>query len=83
MYSYIKDILPKFLDNCFTKNNSRNTHSTRQSKHLHIPNYTYKFSRSSIMYAGPLLWNALPQCITCTTTLSSFKSKYKHYLLNQ
>ena len=83
MYSYNKDILPKFLDNCFTKNNSRNTHSTRQSKHLHIPNYTYKFSRSSIMYAGPLLWNALPQCITCTTTLSSFKSKYKHYLLNQ
>ena len=35
------------------------------------------------MYAGPLLWNALPQCITCTTTLSSFKSKYKHYLFMQ
>ena len=41
MYSYMKDILPKFLDNCFTYNNSSNTYSTRQNKNLHIPNYTY------------------------------------------
>ena len=83
MYSYVNDLLPKFLDNGFTENKSRNTYNTRQRNNLYIPNYKYNISRCTVKYLGPILWNTLPEHIKCTTSLSSFRMKYKLHLLNQ
>ena len=81
VYSYINNILPHFLDNCFIENNTRVVYSTRQSNKLYIPFYKYNASRRTIRYAGPLLWNNLPDNIKSTISLSSFKRKYKQFLL--
>ena len=81
-YSYINDLLPKFLDDCFIENNSRNTYNTRQSNLLYIPYYKYNVSRRTIRYTGPLLWNVIPEYIKYADSLSSFKDNYKNFLLN-
>ena len=38
---------------------------------------------SSTRYAGPRLWNDLPQYIRNAETLTSFKSKLKTYLFEK
>ena len=82
-YSYINDILPDFLEDCFIQNNTRTVYNTRQSNNFYIPFYRYNVSRRTIRYTGPLLWNVLPDYVKCTTSLSSFKKSYKNFLLNQ
>ena len=75
MFSYLNDLLPKFLDNCFKDNKSMNTYNTRQNTNLFIPNYKYNFSRNTVKYVGPTLWNGLPVSLKCTSSLSNFKKK--------
>ena len=83
MYSYVNNILPKFLENCFVDNKSKTNCSTRQCDNLFIPNYKYDISRCTVKYAGPTLWNALPANFKSINSLSTFKKKYKLHLLNQ
>lgn len=81
MFSYLHNLVPKFLENCFRENCSVIPYSTRQSNHIQIPSFKYDFSRTTIRYSGPKLWNSLESEIKCCPSLSSFKKKYKFKLI--
>ena len=38
--------------------------------------------KKSLSFNGPNIWNAIPLTIRCSSTLPSFKCKYREYLLN-
>ena len=84
MFSYLNETLPDFLDTRFRCNNSRHSYNTRQENNIYIPNFRYNFSRHTIRYHGPSLWNALPDHIKCYSPIqvALFKNKLKHHILN-
>ena len=82
MFSYCHNYLPKFLDDCFIVNRSIIKYETRQSNNLYMPNFIYEFSRSTITYAGPKIWNELSNEVKQCPSLATFKRKCKEYLLN-
>ena len=81
MFSYLHNLLPMFLGDCFRENCSFVPYSTRQSNHIQIPKFKYEFSRTTIRYSGPKLWNSLESEIKNCPSLSSFKRKYKSKLI--
>ena len=82
VYSYCNNLLPNFLNKCFIQNKSLTGRLTRQADNLFIPNFKYNFSRNTIKYAVPKLWNSLSNDLKHSPTLLSFKHKYKLSLLS-
>ena len=81
MFSYLHKLLPQFLDDT-KKNCTVVPYNTRQSNHIQITNFKYEFSRSTIMYSGPKLWNSLDSELQNCPSLNSFyKRKYKLKLI--
>ena len=82
MYSFVHNLLPPIYDDSFIKNKSFIKYVTRQSEHFYLPNFNYEFSRTTIQYAGPKLWNGLPLAIKSSPSLNTFKQNYNKYLIN-
>ena len=81
MFSYLHNILPKFLNDCFQENNLTVPYTTRQSNHIRVPKLKYEFSRSTVIFIGPKLWNCLDPNIKNCPTLSRFKKMYINDLI--
>ena len=81
MYSYCNSLLPNFLQTRFIQNKYITHRLTRQANNLFIPNFKYQFSRNTIRFTGPTLWNSIPENLKDAPRLSSFKRKYKNFLL--
>ena len=69
------------------KNNNYNntpvhSYQTRNQHKLRIPGHRLTLFTHSLMYLGPKTWNDVPLCIKNSNSLSSFKVKYKKYLLS-
>ena len=82
MYLFSHNSLPSFYNDLFVKNRFINNYITRQSDKFYLPNFRYNFSRTTIEYAGPILWNNLPNDLKSCPSLNSFKRKYKNSLIN-
>ena len=82
MFLYMKNILPENFNNFFTPQRNINKYVTRNADNLYLPNYRYKFSRTMIKYRGPLVWNMLQHDLKDCFSLSTFKRKYKLYLID-
>ena len=40
-------------------------------------------TQHSVSYAGPKIWNEIPQCIRNISSLQLFKKKFRSFLINQ
>ncbi|KAL4238884.1 hypothetical protein ACF0H5_003591 [Mactra antiquata] len=79
MYKAINNICPQYLSKKFMKNNVECTHYLRSAENnqlLHVPKPRLEFTKKSLDYSGPKLWNALPNEVQTARTLDSFKQKY-------
>ena len=82
MYKLNLNIIPDKFQSLFTKNNQIHTHHTRNANKYHLSNPKTSLAHNSIIHKGPDVWNSLPKYITQCTTLISFKSSMKKYLMS-
>ena len=83
MYSYTKNVLPRFFSEYFKFNCDINMYNTRNARKFYIPFYRNSLSRSLVTYKGPIVWNNIPDTLKLCPTLSSFRRKYKSYLISK
>ena len=79
VFKCINTIVPTYLHNMFRPKSNDHTYLLRSSGtgQLDVPRQHTK----SLSLIGPKLWNNLNKEIRNCTTLSSFQSKLKHFLL--
>ena len=76
MYKYEKQILPDIFLNSFQYNSQIHNYNTRSATKFHL--WT-----KSLSHIGPQTWNSIPTGITSAPFQSTFKRKYKQFLLKQ
>ena len=82
MYKLVNDDLPTEISNKFQLNRDIHNYNTRHNNDVHIaPTKTSKAFKS-ILHQGPELWSNLNNDIKVSTSLQSFKSNLKKYLVN-
>ena len=82
MYSVETKLLPNHFIKLFIKNSQIHGYSTRQSTCYRPVYCRTNVKQFTIASQGPKLWNLLPDKIKTATSISSFKYKYKMYLIN-
>ena len=81
VYQYVNDLAASFVKDLLNLDLNRKSLRSERQGNLPIPWLRMSQVRdSSIRYAGPRLWNELPQYIRNAEILPSFKSKLKTYL---
>ena len=73
--------LSELLHVCTPSRIKRSSSDTRMLKIQQYKRKTHDFHTFSCF--GPHIWNSLPQVLTHSTTLSSFKAKLKTFLFSQ
>ena len=81
VFSTVNGLLPSLFNDYFVYNYVVNRYICRNSNDLNIPPWIYQYSRSTLRYNGSVVWNSLSQELIQSPTLSSFKRKYKMFLL--
>ena len=68
-----------------TATNEVHTYRTRSqsNNNFYIPFARTNLGKSALQHQIPLIWNLIPSDIRNSPNISIFKSKYKHYLINQ
>ena len=82
MFKCLNGMSPTYLSDRIdyvTDHTSRNTRSTANNN-LYIPRQRIEKFRESLQYAGPVLFNGLPNYVKDSITLSSFKYNFKKSL---
>ena len=65
---------PNYLTDRFFKVEARNPYNVRNSElNINLPLPKTDFMKRSFLYAGPKLWNSLPNSIKSAKTLAAFK----------
>ena len=82
MFKYEKQILPDFL-NSFQYNSQIHNYNTRSATKFHLWKVKSESEAKSLSHMGPLTWNSIPTGITSAPFQSTFKRKYKQFLLKQ
>ena len=82
MFLYMKNIRPESFNEFFVPQSNINRYITRNADRLYLPNYRYTFSRTTLKYRGPFIWNMLQSEFKKCQSLSSFKRKYKSFLID-
>lgn len=82
VFNFLHDNLPHSFDGFFTKNSEYHTYNTRSCDDLHHTFPKTNFTKFSIKYQGPKVWNSLPKHIKDASSYSSFKFYLKLYLTN-
>ena len=79
MYKIMTNRLPSWL---FSFPRVRETHevNTRHQHQLYVPKTKTFIGDRSLLVAGPKLWKSLPNHVTDTKCMSTFKRKLKNYL---
>ena len=66
-------VIPPSIDSIFTRRNELS---------FHVPHRRIDVTQHCISFTGVQVWNKIPQNIRVSKTISSFKNKYKEFLLN-
>ena len=77
MHKIINKNAPAPLVQRFRKNNNRNNHNAVEI----CPNPKTEIFKKSLHYSGGSLWNALPEYLRETKSLTFFTTIYKRFLL--
>ena len=80
MFKCLNNLAPKYLT-CKFKYVQSNTRSAND-KNLIIPFPQTEMFKRSFQYSGPLIWNSLPAHIKSSTSLITFKSNLKSYIMS-
>jgi hypothetical protein len=82
VFKSLNNMAPPFLSNSFDfYDQDRHYHTRAVTNHnMIVPRVFLANYKSSIAFLGPTLWNQLPIEIKGSTTLYSFKSKFKTFL---
>ena len=82
MFKFTKKQLPSNFEGIFFTNNSLKYNLRYNSKgNFILPKNTCKYVEHSLSYRGPKLWNSLCEEIKNASSLNSFKSLLKYYLI--
>ncbi len=76
MYKYKSNMLPQSFDGCFVTNKDTHTYNTRNKDNFK----SYIGKIKTIFTNGPKIWNALPNELKHTKSLSLFRSKIKCHI---
>ena len=82
MYRYIHNQLPSTYQKFFHLNASIHSYPSRNPNSFYIPFARTNTRLSSIKYAGPRNWNAIPTSIRSLPLLHIFKRKLRTYIIN-
>jgi hypothetical protein len=82
MYKVHMHLVPESFDSWFYTNSKVHDHHTRASKKYHQHSMRTNIRKHSIRYHGPVLWNALPNELTCLPTPYQFKNRLKAHLMS-
>ena len=75
MYRLLKDNNETF--------HTPHNYPTRTRDNLQIPMHSLTLFRHSLSYSGPKIWNSIPDEVKNSSTLHSFKNKYKRFILSK
>ena len=82
MYKYKNKLLPAPFSDLFQYNSQIHNYNTRLSNKFHLWSVKSSYEAKSMSYLGPKQWNMIPQVITKSQFISSFRKQYKILLLN-
>ena len=83
MYLIKHKLVPKTIIDLFKYNYEHHQYNTRSHDKFYYPIVTREYILKSFKHTGPRIWNNLSDDITSCLTVSSFKVKYKQYLIKQ
>jgi hypothetical protein len=75
--------LPEALSSYFTRNNSIHNYNTREHGSLHLESIYTSYGKKVIVHKGSVLWNALPNHLKSTQSVSLFKNRLKNHIINE
>ncbi len=82
-YNFMNDTLPSPLKRMFKRNTDIHSVATRQIHDIYLPKVNNNLVKRSFIFESPNMWIQLDSAIKSTTTQSIFKTKLKHFLLQQ
>ena len=83
MFKYSANLLPPSFQNFFIHNANIHSYPTRRSSDFHLNNPKTLKAHKSIRHHGPDIWNSLPETLKSRTSLYSFKTYAKKFILSQ
>ena len=83
MFKFVNGLLPPTLKDQFTFVKDIHSFSTRSSfaEDIALPKCRTEFLKRTLCYTGPKLWNSLPLELKNSSSIESFKSNFKNFLL--
>ena len=82
MYKFKINLIPANFKSFLNRNDQIHAHQTRSACKYHLVNPKTSLAQKSIKHRGPDIWNSLPNDIIQCTSLNSFKSSLKKYLMS-
>lgn len=85
VYKIMHNLTPSYLQTLFQFTNevhTRNLRSTAENL-LYVPKPNYEIYRNTLAYSGSKIWNAIPESIKMSNSLSQFKQRYIQWLAGQ
>ena len=85
-YKCLNNLVPLYLQNCFTPITNIHTHNTRlrASIGMYVNSNPTKAGSNKFSHRGTKLWNTLPESVKVSPSVMHFKQSYwRHYWLNQ
>ena len=82
IHNWLNDRLPKIFSTLFSFRLNSHNHHTRYATNLSYPLFRLSTSQNTIPFSAPNFWNKLPHNLKQHTSLSSFKSNLKKFMLS-
>ena len=82
MFKYHHKRLPSVLDK-FVKNCDIHDHDTRQSKHLHIPDFSTDPGEMSFKTQAVMIWNKILKSLKVDIKIGTFKKHLKAFVISK
>ena len=82
VYRIIKNEVPKYLCNYFSRIRNTHSYSTRRSATDLVFRFRSCMGKGSFLYSAAVLWNGLPASMKTIFSLVSFKTALKKWLRN-
>ena len=85
MFKFVNNLLPPTFDYKFSFVKEIHNYATHASsaEDITLPKCRTEFLKRTLCYTGPKLWNSLPTNLRNSSSIQSFKTAFKFYLMNQ
>ena len=80
MFCYQNQLLPPMFLNLFLTSSQVHNYGTRAANQYRSHSCRTNLKQFTVLYHGPKIWNSLPQSITSSSSLFTFKKKMLQFL---